>query len=154
MKAIGFRAEPSAINWAVVEGSKGQPELVAASKEKPPATFDEVATLKWLRDVAQHLVRTYSPTIAAVRYAETFQRSPNLKSIGERCRLEGVLIEAMNSCGLRVLTGPLATIAKNLGSKTPKQYLESKELRGLDWSKYDVNRREAILVAASALPEN
>jgi hypothetical protein len=152
MKAIGFRAEPSTVHWAVVEGSKIEPVLIAADEEKAPATFDEAARLKWLRDRIRYLLQTYSPEVAAVRYPETFQRSPKVLPLGQRCRLEGVIIEGVQSCGVRVLTGPLATISKNLGSKGAKHYLESRELRGLDWSKYDVNRREAILVAASALP--
>jgi hypothetical protein len=153
MKAIGFRAEPSAITWAVVEGTKDQPILVGHGKEVPPATFDEVAALKWFRVQIQHIVHLYSPQIAAVRYPETFQPRAKVAPLGQRCRVEGVLIEAASSCGVdKVLTGPLATISKNLGTKAAKHYLESDELRGLDWSKHKDHEREAILVAASALP--
>lgn len=155
MKAIGFRAEPSAISWAVVEGSKDQPVLVGYGKEEPPKTFDEAAALKWFREKVQHIVNTYSPNVAAVRYIETFQpHKVQVVPLGQRCRIEGVVIEAVRSSGInQILTGPLATIAKNLGSKTPKHYLESSELRGLDWSKHKPYQREAILAAASALPE-
>jgi hypothetical protein len=98
-------------------------------------------------------VHTYSPAIAAVRYPETFQPRVRLASLGQRCRVEGVVIEAVKSSGIGVLTGPLATIAKNLGSTKPKHYLEGDEFRGIDWSKRKPHEREAILVAASALPE-
>jgi hypothetical protein len=153
MRAIGFRAEPSAVTWAVVEGTKDQPILVGYGKEVPPATYGEVAALSWFRDRIQHIVRLYSPQIAAVRYPESFQPRVKVVQLGQRCRIEGVLIEAVHSCGINtVLTGPLATIAKNLGSKTAKHYLESDELRGLDWSKHKNYEREAILVSASALP--
>lgn len=153
MKAIGFRAEPAAVNWAVVEGSKEQPILLGSGKETAPTTFDEVAALKWFRDRIQYIVKTYSPSVAAVRYPETFQPRVKLVPLGQRCRVEGVLIEAVRSCGINeILTGPLATISKNLGSKTAKHYLEGDELRGLDWSKLRDYEKEAILVAASALP--
>jgi hypothetical protein len=152
MKAIGFRAEPGAVSWAVLEGSKDKPVLLGYGKEEPPTTFDDAATLKWFRDKILYIVKLYSPTIAAVRYPETYQPRLKLVPLGQRCRVEGVLIEAMHSSGIKVLTGPLATIAKNLGSKMPKHYLESDELRGLDWSKHKPYVREAILVAASALP--
>jgi hypothetical protein len=154
MKTIGFRAEPSAVSWAVLEGSKGKPILCGYGKEEPPATFDEGASLKWFRDRIQHIVKTYSPEVAAVRYPETFQPRIKFVPLGQRCRVEGVLIEAVHSSGIKVLTGPLATIAKNLGSKTPKHYLETDEFRGLDWSQHKAYEREAILVAASALPED
>ena len=66
--------------------------------------------------------------------------------------IEGVILEAANSMGLRVVTGALTSISKNLGTKAAKHYLEGNDLRGLDWSRYPAkNVREAILVAASAL---
>jgi hypothetical protein len=152
MKAIGFRAEPSALNWAVVQGCKNEPILLGYGKEEPSATFDEPAALKWFRDKVQNIVQSYLPDIAAIRFPETFQ--PHVKHVllGQRCRVEGVVIEVVCSSGIKILTGPLASIAKNLGSKTAKHYLASDELRGLDWSKHKPNGREAILVAASALP--
>jgi hypothetical protein len=127
---------------------------VGYGKENAPATFDEVAALTWFRDRVCHIVQTYSPEIAAVRYPEVFQPKVKVLPLGQRCRIEGVLMAAVSSCGVRtVLTGSLVTIAKNLGSKTPKRYLETKEFRGLDWSRHKDHQREAILVAASALPE-
>ncbi len=116
MRAIGFRAEPAAVNWAVVEGSKDAPILLACEREVPPKTFDEVASLSWFRGRVQYIVQTYSPSIAAVRYPESFQPHVKALPLGQRCRIEGVLIEAVHASGLNtVLTGPLATIAKNLG---------------------------------------
>ena len=155
MKAIGVRVEPSAANWAVVEGSKQHPILIGYGTEKPPKTFDEAASLKWFREKIQQIVQAYSPTVAAVRYVETFQpHKVQVVPLGQRCRIEGVSIEALRSSGVTtILTGPLATIAKNLGSKSPKDYLGSDDLRGLDWSKHKTYQREAILAAASALPE-
>ena len=126
--------------------------LVAADHSAAPATYDELSALVWFRTQVVHLIQTYSPQLAAVRYPETFMRSAHGSSNDKRCRVEGVVIEAAQSCGIRALTGALATISKNLGSKSAKKYLETDELRGLDWSKHPKNRREAILVAAAALP--
>jgi hypothetical protein len=90
--------------------------------------------------------------MVAVRYPETFGRQSVRGADHRRCRIEGVIIEASNSAGLVVIAGALASISKNLGTKAAKHYLESDDLRGLDWSKYPAkNTREAILVAASAL---
>ena len=75
-----------------------------------------------------------------VRYPETVLRSSQPLSMHKRCRVEGVVIEAVHSSGVRVLTGPLATISSKLGSKAAKRYLETDDLRGLDWSKHPKNR--------------
>ena len=151
-RAIGFRVEPTLVHWALVEGTPEAPILVAADKVAPPATYDESRALTFYRERVLLLFSQHSPDRVAVRYAETFGR----RSVGEkdnrRCRIEGVLIEAASSRGLKVVTGALASISKNLGTKAAKHYLEGNDLRGLDWSKYPAkNVREAILVAASAL---
>lgn len=153
MVAIGFRAEPSVINWAAVEGTKETPILIDAIGLKAPATYTEAAALKWFREKVAELVRGFAPDVAAIRYPETFLRSVNITSLNQRCRLEGVILEMLQSSGVPVLTGPLATISKNLGTSAAKHYLESPDLRGLDWSKYKSkqNLKEAILVATSAL---
>jgi len=153
MKAIGFRAEPSVVSWAVVEGSTGEPILNGADKLKAPASFDEAAALKWFREQTQRLVQAYLPSVAVVRSPETFfPRQPKYQSLYQRCRVEGVLVETLYSCGVPVLTGAMATISSKLGSKAAKHYLPNSDFRGLDWSKCDDKKKEAILAAASALP--
>lgn len=156
MIALGFRANPSTISWAAVRGSKKQPILIDAAVITSPATYNEASALKWFREKIEELIRGFAPDIAAVRYPETFTiRKPNIKELGERCRIEGIILETIHSSGLPALTGALATISKNLGSASAKQYLDTPDLRGLDWSKYrsKTNVKEAILVAASALPD-
>jgi len=153
MITIGFRAEPSAVNWAVVEGTKETPIKIDAGTLTTPATYDEAAALKWFREKVTELVCGLKPEVAAVRYPETFLKSARQASLNQRCRVEGVIVETLQSLGLRVLTGSLATISKNLGSKAAKHYLDAPDLRGLNWEKYRPNVKEAILVAASALPE-
>ncbi len=153
VKALGFRAEPNAINWAVVEGSCEVPVLVGADQAAAPLAFDEAAALAWFREHVRGLIETYSPTVVGIRYPETFGSHAGNASAHRRCRVEGVIAEAAASKGVTVRTGSLVTISKNLGPKAAKKYLESEEFRGVDWAKYSKNRREAILVAASALPE-
>jgi hypothetical protein len=152
MIALGLRAETSAINWAVVKGSTEEPILVAADSAAAPVAYDETSALTWFRKKFTQLVEMYSPNVVAIRYPETVMRPASQTSMHRRCRVEGVLVEAAQSSGLKVVTGALATISKNLGTKAAKRYLETSELRGLDWSKQPKNRKEAILAAASALP--
>jgi hypothetical protein len=151
MRAIGFRAEPSAVNWAVVEGTKENPVLIAADKSEAPVAYTEPESLAWFRSRAQQLIQTYSPKSAGVRYPETMKRS-SIASMDKRCRVEGILIDAMQAAGIVTSTGVLATISKNLGSSHAKKYLDTDELRGLNWASHSKNEREAIMVAASILP--
>lgn len=152
-RAIGFRVEPGLVNWALVEGTSGAPVLAAPpAKLTSPATYTEAQALTFYRERLLLLLDEHSPDIVAVRYAETFGRQGVRESDYRRCRIEGVILEAANSKGAKVVTGALVSISKNLGTKAAKHYLEDSDLRGLDWSKYPAkNTREAILVAAAAL---
>jgi hypothetical protein len=136
-----------------VEGTSDAPILaVPADKLSSPATYDEPQALTFYRERVLLLLAQHRPDAVAVRYAETFGRRSVRESDYKRCRIEGVIIEAANSLGLAVATGALASISRNLGTKAAKHYLETDNLRGLDWARYPAkNIREAILVAASAL---
>jgi hypothetical protein len=140
------------VHWALVEGTSEAPILVAADTIAAPATYDdESRSLPFYRERVLLLLSQHSPDRVAVRYAETFGRRAGAKD-NQRCRIEGVLIEAASSRGPKIVTGALASISKNLGTKSAKHYLEASDLRGLDWSRYPAkNVREAISVAASAL---
>lgn len=152
MTSLGIRAETSAVNWAVVTGSTDEPVLVATETASAPVSYDEAGALGWFRNALAQLIETYSPEVVAIRSPETV-RGPSLQtSMHRRCRVEGVIMETAQSSGLKVVVGPLATISKNLGTRAAKHYLETTELRGIDWSKHPKNRREAILAGASVLP--
>jgi hypothetical protein len=151
MRALGFRAEPERVSWAVVEGHLDAPVLVAADDfEAPRHQTEEAQSLSWYRDRVRQLIEQYNPARAGVRFAEMIGRSKG-DSLRRRSRLEGVLLEAVNSKSIPVFGGALNTISKHLGTKKAKHYLETDEVRGLDWTKYNKNTREAILVAVSAL---
>ncbi len=72
-----------------------------------------------------------------------------------RFRIEGVLLEVAGSAELPAAGVAFATIGKNLGigRSAAKDSLEEQEFRGLNWSELCKERREAILVAISALAE-
>jgi Holliday junction resolvasome RuvABC endonuclease subunit len=149
-RALGFRVEPEAFNWALVEGTPEQPILVAADKVTAPSSYSEPQALSWYRDRVRYLIEQYHPTVAAVRYAETFGASGG-SAARKRCRIEGIVVEAANSKAVAVKAGALATISSGLGTKSAKKYLSQSEFRRLDWSKHGKNAREAILVATAAL---
>lgn len=147
--AIGFRADPSAVYWAVVSDP---PLRVEASGKLPaPKSYDEAAALGWYRTEVRNLIDQYKPKCAGVRYQEPVARIRSIKSTCQRVRIEGVVLEASNSKGISVLTGAMATITAELESESAKAYIETDSFRGLDWSALSDNLREAVLVAGAAL---
>jgi len=152
MRTLGIRAEPGAINWAVTEGSVEAPVLVAAETAEAPASYDEGQALSWYRDRINFIIDQYQPHTLAIRYAEPIGKSRGTDAAHQRSRLEGVILEAGCAKNLRIVTGPLVTITKHLGSGSAKTYLGQEDLRGLDWSEYSKNKKEAIIAAAAVLP--
>lgn len=151
MKVLGVRAEPAMLHWAVVEGTATAPILVAHDKAAAPVNLDEANALHWYRSRVQHLLQEYGVTAVAVRSAESFGRRGNTDADRKRARIEGVLLEVAASKSLPATASALKTIGGNLGTKSAKDYLDNDDLRGLDWSRLNANRREAVLVAAAAL---
>jgi hypothetical protein len=153
-RALGLRAAASEIYWAVVEGTESAPILVAHERVAAPVGLDEAPALSWYHERVRHIVDAFKPGAAGVRTAEPIARGSNTEGAKRRLRIEGVLLHAIDSCGLKVTTGALATISAKLGTKNAKKYIEAGELRGLDLSKIPPLAREAVLVAVAALPRN
>lgn len=151
MKVLGVRAEPRLVHWAVVEGTASAPVLVAHDKAAAPVNLDESQALHWYRARILHLLDEYKVTAVAVRSAESFGRRGNSDPDRHRSRIEGVALEVAAARALPATASALKAIASNLGTKSAKAYLEEDDLRGLDWSTLNANRREAVLVAAAAL---
>ena len=151
MKALGLRAEPTLLHWAVVEGDASEPVLVAQDKAKPPADASEPEALNWYRKRVVFLIEKYGVEVAGVRYQETHGRRGNIDSICRRSRIEGVLAEAASAAGLRVVAGTLNILSASLETKSAKQYLEAAQLRGVDLSTLQLPRREAVLAGVAAL---
>lgn len=153
MKAIGIRAEPSGFTWAVVEGTRERPILVAVDTASAPDSYEEPDSLKWSRARLATLVKQYDATAVALRLPESHGRHGYTEADGRRSRLEGVLMELGAANGLAVVAGNLKTVGTRQGVAKPKDELASEDLRGLDWSTLNVKKREAVFAAASALSD-
>ncbi|HEX3147137.1 MAG TPA: hypothetical protein VHR66_03590 [Gemmataceae bacterium] len=149
MKAIGFRADPNALYWAVV--SDGPLQRVASGKLPAPAKYEEPAALSWYRTEVRNLIDEFSPDCAGVRYPEPSARVRYVVSAHARVRIEGVVLEAIDSKALPVLVGANATISSKLESKSAKAYLDTSSFRGIDWTALSDEIRQAVLVAAAAI---
>jgi len=152
-RILGLRAEPKAVTWAVVDGTREQPLVHASDRAAAPLTYNEPSALGWYRERILQLIDTYSPSGVSIREAESMSRGAGKDAAKRRSRLEGVLMEAAHSRRIPVLFGQLRTISAELGTKRAKQYLETGEFRGVDLSTVGDKAREAILVAAAQLPQ-
>jgi hypothetical protein len=150
-RALGFRAETHKIYWAVVEGTRKAPILVAHDNAAAPVNLAEAPALSWYSGRVRHIVETYKPGVAMIRSAEPTARGSRKEGPRLRLRIEGVLLQTLDSCGLKATIGALATISGKLGTQA-KGYIESGELRGLDLSSLPPYAKEAVLVAVAALP--
>lgn len=150
---LGVRAEAQGFCWAVVEGSQQAPRVRGNERVEAPRSYSEAEALVWCRARLLQIIQDHGPKHVAIRYQEPTARRHDSAS-RQRCRVEGVLLEAAASRQLVIATGALATIAKGLGTNTTgaKAYLSAEEFRGIDLRKVPASRREAIVVAVSALP--
>jgi hypothetical protein len=122
-RALGFRAEAHKVYWAVVEGTRKAPILVANDSAAAPVNLDEAPALSWYRSRVKHIVETYKPRVVMVRAAEPSARGSRKEGPRLRLRIEGVLLQTIDSCGLKVTIGALATISGKLGTQA-KGYIE------------------------------
>lgn len=150
-QALGLRAESHKIYWAVVQGTKGDPVLVAHDSAAAPVGLDEAPALSWYAQRVRYIVETYKPSEAMIRSVEPSARGSRKEGPRTRLRIEGVLLQTLDACAINVSIGALATISGKLGTQA-KGYLDSGDFRGLDLSKLQPYTREAVLVAVAALP--
>jgi hypothetical protein len=151
-RVLGVRAEPTAIHWAIVTGTPERPVLDAHGTETAPHAYKEGESLAWIRQRVVYIIDTFTPAKIAVRYPERTAKGANKDSAKARCRVEGVVLEAAGAKNLETVTGAMNTFGKHCERQSPKEDLVSDDLRGLDWSGYKKELREAIYVAFSLLP--
>src|SRR5882672_11509827 len=110
-RALGLRAEPKQIHWAILDGTRRNPVVVAHDNAAAPVILDEGPALSWYTNRIKLIVEKYKPGIAMIRTAESIARGGNKEGPRRRMRIEGVLLQTIDSCGLKVSMGALATIS-------------------------------------------
>jgi hypothetical protein len=151
INAIGFRAETQHVYWAVVTGEKEQPKLIDSGKISPPKIFSEPEKLTWYNNRVLQLTEQHNIVACYVRTAEPSAKTKSIL-IQERSRIEGVIIQALETKKLRISIGPLATLSSKIGTKSAKDFIDGAQFRALDWEKIkNKSQREAILSAVSVL---
>lgn len=136
----------------MVEGTRSSPRLIAHDSAAAPVSLAEAPALSWYSNRVRLVVERYKPDAATIRAAESVARGSNKEGARRRSRIEGVLLQTIDSCGLKATIGALAMISGKLGTQA-KKYIESGDFRGIDLSEIPSASREAVLVAVAALPE-
>lgn len=151
MASIGVRASGNEIHYAIFEGSVEDPSYKHHYKLTFPRAFDTPKALAWVREQFLNVTREFQVNAVFIRTTEPIAR-PNVKSLSERSRVEGVILEVAASAGYLVSFGPLATMSSLLETKSAKQYMDMEDFRGIDnWQSLNDKYREATLAAVCAL---
>lgn len=153
MNAIGFRAHPQRVWFAVVSQQAGDWVVKNVSHVAIPPALQVPAQLQFVRTTLLDIIGEYRISRAGIRTAE-----PSAQSIPDfRLNLEGVIQELLASGAVaNYFAGPIATIAMRLGvkdRKDVKKYVEGEmDYPGATkWQEYGPEEREALLVALGAL---
>lgn len=154
IRSIGFRATPSMVYFAVVEGpvTLDQAEILTVGSLTAPPALELPDRLSFVRTTILDIIAEYDARRAGIRLIEyTAQTKPV-----ERLNLEGVLQELLASSGVEgYFAGAIARIGGLLGEadKTQvKKYFEGEDFMGVErWARRAVEEREAIVTAVAAL---
>lgn len=150
VRTLGLRVGVNDMHWAVVEGTVEQPICVDRGEVVAPKTYTEAGWLRHLRDRLQSIVNVQHPTSVALKGIEPVARAR--QTFFPRLRGEGVAIELCEALTLSPEILTWATLASRLGvGRSKKDYETSAEFRGIAWSSFGPESREAIMVAAAAL---
>lgn len=150
--AIGLRAQADKVCVAVVQGTQEEPRLVHRQILEAPARVEMPEVLASLRAQVVDVIKQYNVKGVGVRLPESNARGGNKEGVRNRMRIDGMLMEVAGTLRLKVVHGALTTIARELGTKEKKKYLEAQEFRGVSLGDVPLEMREAILVGAAALP--
>jgi hypothetical protein len=150
--SLGLRAQAEKVCVAIVEGTQQQPLLVHRQTLEAPTGSKMPEVLASIRSQLIDIIKKHDVKRIGIRLPEPTARGANKEGARNRTRLDGVLLEIAGTLRLEVVHGALATIAKALGSKDRKKYVQADEFRGLALADVSLEMREAILVGVAALP--
>ena len=152
MIVIGFRVSLELIIYSVLEGTKEKPIVRSIKQVKLPKGYKRIDMMKWLYNEMVSVIKTENPELIAIKDTEVPARHGN-KYI-ERVENETIIILAGIASNIKNYYKKIrSSIAKDLVGKGKGKYLETKLdiSKILDFSKYNQNQQEAILVAWSIL---
>lgn len=152
MTALGIRCSNKDFAYAVLDGTKSNPSLVAHDIISFPKGYSTPFKLKWLLQELEDMVRRYS--IGSIAMKGTEGLAARGKPFVERVECESIVFLAGATTGIkRVRRKIKSSIAKDLGFKGKGRYLNSKLDTSLITSFESLNAKEqeAVIVGWSDL---
>lgn len=151
MKAIGFRASPSEITFALVS-KRGNEFDIETDVVIVPHSLDMPERLNFLRSTIKDLIIEFSPVIAAIRVTEANAQNLNM----ERLSYEAILQESICTTSIKryfILRIPKWAPMVDMSAKELKEFLKSSggTLFGKDLSPYKNAVKESVVAALAAL---
>ncbi|WP_223592766.1 hypothetical protein [Neobacillus bataviensis] len=156
MKAIGIRAEPTEIYYAIVETNPEDPTDFRYSLQKlklPIALSNDIPRqLSYIRTTLFSIICEYEVSYAGLRTAEGSAQTPSIF----RMNIEGVIQELFsNSTIKKYFTGTFTSIAARVNSTSTeiKNCCKGKtNLLNVDkWNNINSNHRECLFAALASI---
>jgi hypothetical protein len=151
-RTIGLRFTNKGFAFAVLEGARRAPNLIASSEVDCPKGFKACETAKWVKHELDAIFAKYKPNYVCIK---AFEGRSKGSIYEERVRLEGVAHYCASQLGLKDLARKRkATIAKDLGLKGRARYLATLDTSPIaHFNDFGSLVQEAILVAWSDLKD-
>lgn len=152
MTVVGMRVSNTDCSYCVMSGNKETPAVDVTESFKFAKGLSEPDMLRWLYQEVEPIFNKHSPSVLALKKAETTVRRSN--SLDSRIQCEAIVILAAGNSGCKESCKKVkATIAKDLGLKGKAKYLSSKLDTGPipNFDNFPDKMQEAILVAWSSL---
>ena len=148
MRAIGIRAAPQAVTFAVYDSQEGN--LINVEDLRVPRAFHTPDALKYIRSNLLDILREYSIDSAGIRVTEPSAQSIHIS----RIQIEGVVQEAFASSALKsYYIGHISSISKRVGISRSdfKFFIDGSKSWPIEgWSDLKKEQREAVLCAIGA----
>ena len=148
MRAIGIRAAPQAVTFAVYDSQEYK--LVNVEDLRVPRAFYNPDALKYIRSNLLDILREYSIESAGIRVTEPSAQSVNIS----RIQIEGVVQEAFASSALKsYYIGQISSISKRVGIDRSdfKSFIDGSRSWPVEgWPDLKKEQREAVLCAIGA----
>lgn len=155
MSAIGIRSGTNEIFYVIISGNPDAPKIENFNKLRQPASFELPQTLHWYREQIIAICKEFNVNSCGIRTAEPIARAMGAAAKAgfiKRCNIEGVIIEAVSSIGIKIFVGPLTSISALLNSKSVKKYIYNDDFRSINqWQKLNENFKEAVFAGIAAL---
>ncbi|MCC6243020.1 MAG: hypothetical protein IT353_09280 [Gemmatimonadaceae bacterium] len=152
MRSIGFRAAPTQVTYAIVEGDGSTFTIITLGNLPVPAALLPPNQLHFLRTVLLDVMRAFQIVRAGLRLPEMTPGGAD----SFRTNAEGVLQELLASSQVQwYFTGRKDRIASllTIERKAVSRLMDGDEAPpyATDWASYDKATREAILAACAAI---